>query len=618
MAYVYKKFTAQDKAIIPFTAHKQYNFNSSSAASNRITFFTSSYTSESISLYTSASAPYGADTKNVVKYNQLDHLFYRDYIIKYNSKKDKNNFLKERRDLYEKANILSIPSGLCGEELYKKSFYISASAYELIDDTYGNLIISGTNINDYPNDVQQNVFRLYPIKAFKDYDLSVYRDPGYAVVVTGQSIPFPSNPQITHTATSKQFYRQGTNNPDAPSTYSTSRNKYYFGSASVATNFPLNYDNTKDFEDSYFRHELEYTDVNFSKSTLGSTNHKFSQIDFNSTNKSTILCDTKEQFNFNLNQNFSISFYVKPSFALGTPNTTDKRYIIAKHGTQTNYSENVPVGNAQPSSGSKKPFIGSFPFEIYMISQSLYFARSDGKTTDTINGEITASGTAARTSHILCQVSGSVGGSQKMQIYFDGTKIAESTSTLSKQTKNPAGLWIGSRGPEATFGNSESGNEKYFHGSISNLNIWSTHYNQTQINNISESINASPYVGNIFYKHGFATITHPKYTTDILSGSNSINTLQFQGSHLIYEHEFQCHVLEHEFNNTQNKTTLKRNEALNTDKIESFATSSFFKPYVTTIGLYNDGYELLAIAKLAQPTRMSDETDTTFVVRWDT
>ena len=52
---VYKKFTAQDKAIIPFNAHKQYNFNSESAALNQLTYFQTQWTSESISLYSSAS-----------------------------------------------------------------------------------------------------------------------------------------------------------------------------------------------------------------------------------------------------------------------------------------------------------------------------------------------------------------------------------------------------------------------------------------------------------------------------------------------------------------------------------------------------------------------------------
>ena len=65
MGSVFKKFTAQDKAMVPFNAHKQYNFTSASAASNALTWFNTSWTSESISLYSSASAVYGGDIKNV-------------------------------------------------------------------------------------------------------------------------------------------------------------------------------------------------------------------------------------------------------------------------------------------------------------------------------------------------------------------------------------------------------------------------------------------------------------------------------------------------------------------------------------------------------------------------
>ena len=49
-----------------------------------------------------------------------------------------------------------------------------------------------------------------------------------------------------------------------------------------------------------------------------------------------------------------------------------------------------------------------------------------------------------------------------------------------------------------------------------------------------------------------------------------------------------------------------------------FATGSYFRPYVTTVGLYNEDRELLVVGKLGQPIRMSDETDTTIVLRWDT
>jgi len=49
-----------------------------------------------------------------------------------------------------------------------------------------------------------------------------------------------------------------------------------------------------------------------------------------------------------------------------------------------------------------------------------------------------------------------------------------------------------------------------------------------------------------------------------------------------------------------------------------FATGSLFKPYITTIGLYNENNELLVVGKLGQPIKTSNETDTTLIVRWDT
>ena len=49
----------------------------------------------------------------------------------------------------------------------------------------------------------------------------------------------------------------------------------------------------------------------------------------------------------------------------------------------------------------------------------------------------------------------------------------------------------------------------------------------------------------------------------------------------------------------------------------NFATHSFFAPYVTSIGLYNDFNELLAVAKLASPVRNDPELALSFVVRFD-
>jgi len=66
-----------------------------------------------------------------------------------------------------------------------------------------------------------------------------------------------------------------------------------------------------------------------------------------------------------------------------------------------------------------------------------------------------------------------------------------------------------------------------------------------------------------------------------------------------------------------NSTTYKQYELLDST-IKDFATASFFQPYTTAIGLYNDNNDLLMVAKLAKPIALSSDTDMTFIVRYDT
>jgi hypothetical protein len=46
-------------------------------------------------------------------------------------------------------------------------------------------------------------------------------------------------------------------------------------------------------------------------------------------------------------------------------------------------------------------------------------------------------------------------------------------------------------------------------------------------------------------------------------------------------------------------------------------TGSYFKPYVTSIGLYDDYGNLLVIGKLSTPVQTPNNTDTTFIVKFD-
>ena len=102
-----------------------------------------------------------------------------------------------------------------------------------------------------------------------------------------------------------------------------------------------------------------------------------------------------------------------------------------------------------------------------------------------------------------------------------------------------------------------------------------------------------------------------------LSGLRSISQLKFQGSHLIYENEYKCTIDEYEFNNTLNPT-VRKIKSIQSENLANFATGSLFKPYITTVGLYNENNELLVVGKLGQPIKTSNETDTTLVLRWDT
>ena len=108
----------------------------------------------------------------------------------------------------------------------------------------------------------------------------------------------------------------------------------------------------------------------------------------------------------------------------------------------------------------------------------------------------------------------------------------------------------------------------------------------------------------------------------------SNSTLSFQNEAVIYEQNVICHVKDNEFNASYNPSLLQNNlfsgsgfysQSLNTPlpQLKNFATSSYFEPYVTTIGLYNEQNDLLAVAKFAQPIPISQNTDMTFVIRYD-
>ena len=141
--------------------------------------------------------------------------------------------------------------------------------------------------------------------------------------------------------------------------------------------------------------------------------------------------------------------------------------------------------------------------------------------------------------------------------------------------------------------------------------------------------------GNIFYSQGIAIITSDSeplkdvygdgiyglslYGTSDISFieslvSSSNVTCSFSSSFDIYETQYKCTIRENEFNFSLNPSIISGS----TDGTPyDFVTSSYFNPYVTTIGLYDEAQNLLAVGKLSQPLPISSTTDTTILINID-
>lgn len=123
---------------------------------------------------------------------------------------------------------------------------------------------------------------------------------------------------------------------------------------------------------------------------------------------------------------------------------------------------------------------------------------------------------------------------------------------------------------------------------------------------------STDYCGIINYAHGLIILTSGSLTTNF-TASNNI-TCSFQSSRTIYETQYKCTIRPDEFNFSLNPSLISGST---NGTVYNFVTGSYFSPYVTTIGLYNEAQELLMVAKLGQPLPTSDTTDTTILINID-
>ena len=128
-------------------------------------------------------------------------------------------------------------------------------------------------------------------------------------------------------------------------------------------------------------------------------------------------------------------------------------------------------------------------------------------------------------------------------------------------------------------------------------------------------VSSSLAIGIINYSHG--TIIFPSNIginiDENFFQSDNI-TCSFQSSRTIYETQYKCTVRPEEFNFSLNPSLISGST---NGTVYNFVTGSYFNPYVTTVGFYNEAQELLMVAKLGQPLPTSRTTDTTILVNID-
>jgi len=155
-------------------------------------------------------------------------------------------------------------------------------------------------------------------------------------------------------------------------------------------------------------------------------------------------------------------------------------------------------------------------------------------------------------------------------------------------------------------------------------------------------------LGNIFYDRGMIVLTK-----DVVSGSSFTEyDLDYRSTQTIYENEIFLSVNEGEFNVSTNPTALSDFEYESGTIVTSGSldprnnytqsyfnvtrgiinpifweydnsssqdpTGSYLAPYITTIGLYDDNLNMVAVAKLPEPIKSLPDYPVNFIVRFDT
>ena len=330
---------------------------------------------------------------------------------------------------------------------------------------------------------------------------------------------------------------------------------------------------------------------------------------FNATN-SHIRVTHDNIFNrFSRNDDWTISFWSKI-----TPSATSTHFpLISKGGVQkkTKFDQRNSIYTVQDDISSMIGITGSYNnnrtpfiigFESNNSSGSWHFQSSNGSNSLHIQTDFADyKASDSDWKHIAVRNSASL-----CQIFIDGIATNASGSIPIGVTSNNSDIIIGSFISGSMISpNSDLAEIRMYDYAVNSTGLTSL----ANRNYLTGQLYQTDIAGNVFYRNGEIVISSPmpKYNTGSGAFGNTFD-VSYKGTHTVYENEVLVRIPKDQFNVSMNPTAtftpatdkiLTQAEEANTlpgDTRKTMFTSKQVNPYITTIGLYNDKAQLLAVS----------------------
>jgi len=354
-----------------------------------------------------------------------------------------------------------------------------------------------------------------------------------------------------------------------------------------------------------YKLHASYSNVSFN---LSGSSGPTVALDITPANSSSLVLSgdigTLESYNM-LNRDYAIAFGIKLN---STPTVT--KVLLAKQDKVTDFAVNID-GDILTNTDAPS----QYPYKISINSVGrLFLQKSDSQTTLTANStNALTTGQWANVvlmrngSNFYWYLNGSQNGSPASDSFLQGRQSGSSWSGSNAQTSeqncaNRCNIYVGNSYLQNQAADIELSYLHFFDRSLTTAEITNLHNKAGWLGN---------YCGNVYYNLGMVVLTHP------FLASSSLTALTCRGTVSMRETEVYCTVGPNEFNVSHNRSLQYWNPITDQFEIDPRYTGSLFRPYITSIGLYNDKNELLAVAKLSTPIQTSRTTDTTFVVKYD-